>query len=63
MYYEVVGEGKAMVFLNGKVVEGTWEKESQTDQMRFFDSKGKEIELARGATWVEIVPRGNEIDY
>lgn len=63
MYYEVEGAGKALVFQNGEVIEGEWEKKSQTSLTRFTDSKAKEIVFVGGATWVELVPSGNDIDY
>jgi hypothetical protein len=53
---DTVGEGKLRVLSNGKSKTGTWEKKSRTARTRFYDSKGEEIELARGRVWVEIVP-------
>ena len=63
MYYEVEGTGRALVFQDGGVIEGTWEKKSQSSLTRFLDSKGKEISFVGGTTWVEAVPKGNEINY
>jgi hypothetical protein len=63
MYYEVVGEGKALIFKNGTVVEGTWRKDSQLDREVFYDKNGAEIVLTRGPVWVELVPAGNSIKY
>lgn len=63
MYYEVVGEGDAIVFQNGNVIKGTWEKDSALDREVFYDTNGNEIKMVRGATWVELVPSTNEIAY
>jgi len=63
MYYTTTGEGDVLVFQNGIVVKGTWEKDSRGSRTKFFDSKGKEISLVRGQTWIEIVPAGNEVNY
>ncbi len=63
MFYTTSGEGEALIFQNGEVIEGTWEKLSQTSRTRFFDSKGKEIDFVRGPIWIEAVPTGNEIEY
>jgi hypothetical protein len=51
-----VGTGKAYVFRDGRVVEGTWKRPSVHALTRFFDSSGKRIPLAPGTTWVELLP-------
>ncbi len=63
MIYTTTGAGKALVFQNGNVLEGTWSKETQASRTKYFDSKGKEISLVKGKIWVEIVPAGNEVIY
>jgi len=63
MFYESIGDGEMILFQNGEVVKGTWEKDTQTDQVRFYDEKGKEIEFVRGKIWIEAVPKGNDIEY
>lgn len=63
IFYTTIGEGEALVFQNGIVVKGSWEKNSREARTKFFDAKGKEISFVRGQTWIEIVPAGNEIEY
>lgn len=63
MFYTTIGKGTAYVFQNGDVIKGTWEKKSQFDRTRFFDSKGKELPMVRGVTWIEAIPAGNTVDY
>ena len=63
MLYTTIGEGKALVFQNGEVIEATWEKESAKSRTLLYDSKGKEISFVRGIIWFEAVPAGNDIDY
>jgi len=63
MYYEVVDEGEMILFQNGQVTEGTWEKESITSRTKFMDEKGDEISFVRGPIWIEAVPQGNDIVY
>jgi hypothetical protein len=63
MFYQVIGTGKAIVFQNGVAVSGTWSKASALDREVFYDTNGKEIQIVRGATWVEIVPAGNTVSY
>ncbi len=61
--YRVVGNGDALIFQDGKAVKGTWSKEKEEDQLKFFDSQDKEISIVRGQTFVEILPIGNKVSY
>ncbi len=63
MLYTTTGEGEALIFQNGEVIEGTWEKDTRTDRTKFTDEDGKEVSFVRGPIWIEAVPSGNTIDY
>ena len=63
MFYTTIGEGDAIIFQNGDVIEGSWEKSSQNARTKFFDNSGKEIGFVRGVIWIEAIPNGNEIEY
>lgn len=52
---KTVGSGKTKIYIDGKVIEGTWKKESKTARTWFYDSSGEKIKLNRGQIWVEIV--------
>lgn len=59
---EVVDEGKGGYFItDGRAIEITWEKDSETGQTRYYDKNGMEIRLNTGKTWICIVPE-NEKD-
>jgi DUF3048 family protein len=51
-----VGTGKAFVFRDGKVIKGTWKRDSAADITKFVDANGDEIPLAPGNTWIELLP-------
>lgn len=53
------GSGRAYVFTEGRVRALTWRKQSPARQLSFVNSSGKEVELARGATWITAVPKGS----
>ena len=63
MLYTTTGTGKALVFQDGKVIEGTWAKEKRQSRTKFTDGSGKEISLNRGPIWIEIVPTGQKVNY
>jgi hypothetical protein len=63
MFYQVIGTGKAIVFQNGEAVVGTWSKSTPLDREVFYDTNGKEIQMVRGQTWIEVVPAQNAVNY
>ncbi len=63
MLYTTIGQGKALIFQDGEVVEGKWSKEARKERTIFTDSKGKEIEFSRGRIWIEVLSNTNEVDY
>lgn len=63
MYYKTTGTGPMLLFQNGGVKKGTWEKPSQYERTKFYGEDGQEISFVRGTIWIEAVPEGNEIDY
>lgn len=53
---EVLGQGTAYIFRDGRVIEGTWTRGSVGDVTRFVDAQGNEIALAPGNTWIHLFP-------
>ena len=51
--FDVHGEGKALVFTNGKVIEGKWERfDGDFTPPKFYDESGEEIVFNQGKTWI-----------
>ena len=61
--FTTIGEGKGLVFQDGRVIVGKWKKPSAPERMRWYDGQGQEVELNAGTTWVEIVPEGYKVGY
>lgn len=57
------GSGKAYIFQNGDVIEGTWGKTSAKDQIKFKDGSGEEIKLAPGQTIITAIPKYGSVDF
>lgn len=60
---ETVGEGEALVFQDGRVIEATWKKPARESRTRFYDSNDKEIRFNAGPTWVEVLPTDRVVEY
>jgi len=50
--FGVHGTGDAYVFTNGKVIKGTWQRDSDYAPNLFLDENGNEIVFNQGKTWI-----------
>ncbi len=60
---QVIGSGKCLIFTWGKVIQGTWSKESRTAPTIFRDVMGNQIKLYPGQTWIHLVPQNIKVTY
>jgi hypothetical protein len=58
-----VGTGRAVIFVEGRAVVGTWKKPSNTALTRLYDSTGAEIPLVRGEIFIQSIPVGAALSY
>lgn len=61
--YDTVGEGEALIFRDGEVINGTWKKTSVSSRTVYYDGEGNEVEFNRGRTWVHVIPTGSSVIY
>lgn len=54
---ELSGEGRAVIFQDGQVLDGTWRQDKTQGPVRFYDQAGGEVRLNRGQTWVHLLPK------
>ncbi len=57
------GDGNALIFINGKVTEGTWKFDATENRTRFYDAADNEVVFEPGNTWVEVVPSDRTVEY
>lgn len=53
---KTTGSGEAIIFQNGTAQKVKWYKASRASQITFTDSKGVDVPLVRGQTWIAAVP-------
>ncbi len=63
LIYKTIGSGKALIFQDGKVVEGTWNKQARTGRTKYMDASGAEIKFNRGQIWIQNVPDFADVTY
>ena len=56
LLFEDKGTGKAVVFKDGKRINGTWEKDTRTSRTIVKDASGIQVQFNRGLIWFEILP-------
>ena len=53
--YELTGDGKADVFVDGIVIHGTWHHPDPNVPAIYLDASGNPIQLDNGLTWVHVI--------
>src|SRR5438105_6964366 len=53
--YELTGDGKADIFVDGVVIHATWHHPDPNVPVVYLDANGNPIELDNGLTWVHVV--------
>ncbi|HET7310030.1 MAG TPA: DUF3048 domain-containing protein [Mycobacteriales bacterium] len=59
----ITGQGRVWVFRNGRLILGHWRHKYASSPLKLIDSKGKQIHLAPGHTWVELLPSAGTVSY
>lgn len=50
----MIGEGDAWVLSDGKLIKGSWKRDTRESVTKFADATGAPIKLTPGNTWVEL---------
>ncbi len=53
----LVGEGEGKYLCEGRIIDITWEKKSDTAQTKFYTKDGSELVLAPGNTWICLIEK------
>jgi len=61
--YKLTGKGAALVFQDGKVIKGYWNRTKHDERDIYTDIDGNQISFVRGQIWVQVVPVGQKINY
>lgn len=57
------GSGTALVFADGKVVEGTWERTSIADPFLLLDGDGEILPVPAGRPWISMFPDNRTVSW
>ncbi|MCE7936956.1 DUF3048 domain-containing protein [Candidatus Saccharibacteria bacterium CPR2] len=57
------GSGELLIFQDGTLTTGTWQKPGAFEQYKFLDAAGAEISLNAGQAWVVALPPEKSVTY
>jgi len=60
---DMVGDGDALLFTQGFVKEGVWQRDSLSGRTVFKDAEGSQWPLSPGQTWIQVVDQNVKISY
>ncbi len=58
-----IGRGKALIFHNGYVFEGYWQKDKLHSKTKWLDNNNQEIPLQSGKIWIEVINQTGSYSY
>lgn len=59
---DMLGEDKAIILRDGKVIEGKWKKDERLSRTKYYTAEGEEIAVNRGQIWVvNVVKVGDRL--
>ncbi|MBP7859373.1 DUF3048 domain-containing protein [Patescibacteria group bacterium] len=61
LLFDVIGEGTATVYTNGKKYDVKWKKPSARERTVFSNLDGSEFTFPRGLIWVSVIPSENVV--
>jgi len=60
---ETVGSGRALVFAEGGVAEGTWSRDTIDEIMQLQGADGRPLPVPTGVPWISLVPTGRSVTW
>ncbi|MDL2237993.1 DUF3048 domain-containing protein [Christensenellaceae bacterium OttesenSCG-928-K19] len=60
---DLVGSGRADFVINGKHIQGTWERADYSVATTYKDDMGEEITLVPGNTWIAVHPKDQSVVF
>lgn len=60
---ETLGTGRLLIFADGKVMEGSWERDEVDQPYRFFDGQGNPTAVPPGIPWICMFPQERTVDW
>lgn len=53
----VKGEGRALIFQDGRMIDGRWSKDKRDAPTIYTDAEGRPVTLKEGTVWIQVMPK------
>ena len=63
MAVRTTGQGEALYFMDGKVIEGTWIRNNYNEPYKYLDENGNEVKFNVGQTWISFLSTLDRVNY
>ena len=63
MSVRTIGNGTAFIFIDGKVIQGSWQRGSIFEPYVFKDGSGNIVSFNEGSTWIAMVQGIEKVSY
>ena len=63
MAVRTTGQGEALYFIDGKVIEGTWIRNNYNEPYKYLDENGNEVKFNVGQTWISFISTLDRVNY
>ncbi len=61
--FDTTGSGRALVFAEGRVMEGSWERDEITEVFALTDERGNDIAVPPGKPWINVFPSSRNVSW
>lgn len=63
IHLNTVSDGTGYFITDGKCIDITWKKDSYRSKTMYLDSRGNEITLNPGQTWIQVISQDSSVEF
>ncbi len=63
IHLNTVSDGTGYFITDGKCIDITWKKDSYRSKTMYLDSRGNEITLNPGQTWIQVISQNSSVEF
>jgi hypothetical protein len=63
MAVRTTGQGEALYFMDGKIIEGTWIRNNYDEPYKYLDENGNELKFNVGQAWISFLSTLDRVNY
>ncbi len=60
---ETIGEGRVLVFAQGKAAEGVWRRDAPEEMFKLFTAEGELLTVPTGVPWISVFPNQRDVTW